>query len=318
VSSCASFTNTPDEAHFYLTSARCELAGVHALDLMRCSLDEAFIADSIALTRLTSYLSDLAVQIGVIGDIIVDVKNGCRPDVFYHVIRPWFRGGDADGPESLGWLFEGVSQADEDRVRSSGAEHAQSLETPTSGPRLGRKFSGPSAGQSTLIHALDVFLMVDHKQSSETAEETFMSRMQAYMPHPHRSFLTHLMNAPHPIRSLVLQNKETRPELAKAYDEALGALKTLRDKHMKIVTLYIIQQARRQASDEMIAMGAPAPVGMDDGEREKELVQGSLSDLIEEQEKKSEELRGTGGTALIKFLKMCRDNTLATMVGRNA
>ncbi len=284
---------------------------------MRRSLDEAFIGDTIALTRLTTYLSELATQIDVIGDIIVDVKNGCRPDVFYHVIRPWFRGGDADGPESLGWLFEGVSEADQERVRSSGAEHGHAStsasEGPT-GPTMGRKFSGPSAGQSTLIHSLDVFLMVDHKKSSETAEETFMSRMQAYMPHPHRSFLTHLMDAPHPIRSLVLQNKETNPELAKAYDEALASLKKLRDKHMRIVTMYIIQQARREASDEMVAMGAPAPSQVN-GEIKKELAQGSLSDLIEEQEKQAEELRGTGGTALIKFLKMCRDNTTATMIG---
>jgi len=327
VTSLETFTNTTDEAHFFLTSARCELAGVVALDLMRRSLDEAFIADSLALTRLTTYLTDLAGQIDLIGDVIVDVKNGCRPDVFYHVIRPWFRGGDADGPESAGWLFEGVEAADQERlVGASGAENRQTAEG-AGNPGVtttGRKFSGPSAGQSTLIHALDVFLMVDHRQQSEESdasnEETFMQRMKAYMPHPHRSFLTHLADAPHPIRSLVLANKETRPDLAAAYDGALAALKRLRDKHMRIVTMYIIQQARREVSDEMIAMGAPVPASRSQKQQSTvELPHGSLSDLIEEQESKKaagdDELRGTGGTALIKFLKLCRDNTMSTMVG---
>ncbi len=334
VTSLETFTNTPDEAHFYLTSARCEIAGVHALDLMRRAMDEAFVADSLALTRLTGYLRELASQIDLVGDIILDVTRACRPEVFYHVIRPWFRGGDMDGPGSAGWLFEGLDRDAQERlVGGSGAEHRRAGQTV-----VGRTFSGPSAGQSTLIHAFDVFLMVDHRAKEEanegagdggdaaapppSSEDTFMERMKAYMPHPHRAFLNHLADAPHPIRGLVLRHAARRPDLAHAYDEALAALKRLRDKHMRVVSLYIVQQARRPASAEMVALGAPAPPAAaeapDDVAVEgltRRLAQGSLSDLIAEQERNDEELRGTGGTALIKFLKMCRDNTTRTMVG---
>src|ERR1700761_1603121 len=48
-------SSTPDETHFYLTSARIELRGVKALDLMRASMNEAFVANATAITRITSY-----------------------------------------------------------------------------------------------------------------------------------------------------------------------------------------------------------------------------------------------------------------------
>lgn len=343
VRSLETFTNTSDEAHFFLTSARCELAGVEALALMRASLDEAFMADGVALTRLTRYLAQLARQIDVIGDIILDVTRGCDPAVFYHLIRPWFKGGDAGG---AGWIFQGVDEetarrrpsvggATDDDV-AAGAEHEQVVNgfgSTRGGAPKGRKFSGPSAGQSSLIHALDVFLMVDHVPSESdttvTAEETFMTRMLQYMPHPHRSFLQHLQHAPRPVRSLVLRHRADRPQLAAAYDEALDALKRLREKHMRVASLYIIQQARRPPTPELIAMGAPVSesgveqdvgygAAMHGGEKPSrpQLAPHSLSEfIVEHQTAADEQVKGTGGTALIKFLKMCRDNTVKTRIG---
>lgn len=349
VRSLETFTNTPDEEHFYLTSARCELAGVEALALMRASLDEAFMADGVALTRLTRYLAQLARQIDVIGDIILDVTKGCDPAVFYHLIRPWFKGGDAGGG---GWIFQGVDEETARRRPSLGsvdgdvavgAEHAQHVRQSTAASEInspphrsapkGRTFSGPSAGQSSLIHALDVFLMVDHAPTvaEATAEDTFMTRMLEYMPQPHRSFLRHLQLAPRPVRALVLRHRSDRPQLAAAYDEALDALKRLREKHMRIASLYIIQQARRPPTAELIAMGAPVPESSAQEDvgygaaalhdtpakpSRPQLAPHSLSEFIaERQSAADEQVKGTGGTALIKFLKMCRDNTVKTRIG---
>jgi indoleamine 2,3-dioxygenase len=316
------FTNTPDEAHFYLTSTKCELAGVEALTLMRASLDEAFMADALALTRLTSYLTLLAEKIDVIGEIILEMKEGCDPAVFYHVIRPWFKGGDSDGPQSAGWAFlgQGVRQD-----QAGGAEFVPTEQEEEGVDQKARKFSGPSAGQSTLIHALDVFLNVEHSPVQDddneeaekdgkkrTAETTFMTRMLEYMPAPHRAFLTHLGTHSHPIRTLVLEHQTDRPLLVQAYDKAIEALKRLREKHMRIATIYIIQQARRPATEELFALGAARPVT--DPEAIPKPKKLDLSEFIHEAEEE-DEIRGTGGTALIKFLKMCRDNTGKTRIG---
>ncbi|KAJ3018469.1 hypothetical protein NUW54_g329 [Trametes sanguinea] len=72
--------------------------------------------------------------------LLGSVREGCDPEVFYNVIRPWFKGADSD-TTGRKWHFDGI-------------ELDPTLEEPT-------ELSGPSAGQSSLIHALDVFLGVD-------------------------------------------------------------------------------------------------------------------------------------------------------------
>ena len=338
------FTNTRSEEQFYVISAQCEIAGAEALRLMRQSLDELFLADNTALKRLTTYLARLARQIDLIGDITLSMLQHVDPEEFYHLIRPWFRGGDGDGPQSLGWDYQGTKTA------QSAAESVQT------GTRESM-FSGPSAGQSSLIHAIDVFLTVDHSPTEEereteaaqekkgedqptiatgttqpimlnetpvqqpaqpndttsstppkakTNEATFVQRMLQYMPAQHRSFLQHLSTHPTPLRQLVVAHAHTHPRLAKAYDGALEALKRFREKHMRIVSFFIIQQARRAPSERIAALiaadsssggaGVPPPT-----------VPVPTS-----------ELRGTGGSPLFKFLKRCRDNTTKAMIGSPA
>ncbi|PWN47536.1 IDO-domain-containing protein [Violaceomyces palustris] len=182
------FTGTASEEHFYLVSLLIEMRGVEALDLMRISLDEAFVGDRLAKRRISHYLRRLAVVLKDLTKILHSVREGCDPKIFYWGIRPWFRGGDAaEGDQAPGWHYEGVDPVGVNRV-----------------------YTGPSAGQSSLIHALDLFLDVDHSRSkarvgapalvrqrsgpSSSGDSTFMERMQLYMPGHHRNFLTHLKN----------------------------------------------------------------------------------------------------------------------------
>ena len=307
----ASFTNTKSEEQFYIISAMCEMAGAEALRLMRQSLDELFLADDVAVRRLTAYLRNLAVQIDRIGDITLSMMKHVDPEEFFHLIRPWFRGGDADGPNSAGWDF-GSSQYD-------------------------RLYSGPSAGQSSLIHAIDIFLTVDHSSGPPSApassdgsdqettthimtdstpistdsieppaphptEATFVERMLEYMPEQHRSFLLHLSTHPTPLRPLVILHAQTHPALVEAYDSALGALKRFREKHMRVVSLFIIQQARRRPSERIRLLLGQEESGEEARAEEKVDIG---------------ELRGTGGSPLFKFLKRCRDNTTKAMIGKS-
>ena len=134
------FTGTRDEEEFYLSSARIELRGVEALSLMRAIMDEAFVGDAIAHRRITSYLRLLGGVVRELQALLGSVREGCDPMRFYHEIRPWFFGADSD-TRGRKWVFDGL-------------DLDPTLAEPT-------ELSGPSAGQSALIHALDVFLGVD-------------------------------------------------------------------------------------------------------------------------------------------------------------
>lgn len=306
ISTRTSFTCSSDENCFYITSALIELRGVEALALMRRTLDETFLSDALAARRVTKYLTRLARVIEDITQLILDVRKNCDPVVFYDKIRPWFHGATAHG--RMGWRFEGVELSDREK-------------------QAWGVLSGPSAGQSSLVHALDVFLGVDHRQhgttppiphshaaatSASTApptpssstftsegphplygspDTTFLQRMQQYMPRHHRAFLQYLGTVEKPVRRLVIKytsisfpmqdEGKLEAPLKRAYNDAVDALKRFRDAHIRIATLYIITQSKRQH-----------PISTETPNETKAV--------------------GTGGTQLVPFLKGARDNTLRT------
>jgi len=217
------FTGTSDEECFNLTSARIELRGAEALELMRETMDEVFIGDNTALRRTTSYLQKLSVVIKDLAKLLADVREGCDPEVFYNQIRPWLKGQDS-GPTAVKWVFEGI---DEDPT----------FVQPT-------ELSGSSAGQSALISALDIFLGVSH--GKDPTSEQWLKRMRMYMPRHHRNFLRHLENNPRPLRALIEANKDY-PGLLDAFNASVESLKEFRDTHVRIVAIYIVGPARRAA-----------------------------------------------------------------------
>lgn len=116
--------------------------------------------------------------------------------------------------------------------------------------------------------------------------------MRAYMPRQHRDFLN-LVSKLTPLREFVDTNKENQ-ELVSAYDNCMKQLRLWRGKHIAIVSKYIVRPARQAAEKAMI----------DQNGHEKPNEQSG--------EDNGEELRGTGGSALIPFLRQTRDETLGT------
>jgi len=92
---------------------------------------------------------------------------------------------------------------------------------------------------------------------------------------------------------------------------------------MRVASLYIIQQARKGVTDELVGLGAARPGAplintTTTGSTSSSSKKLDLSDFIPEVDRPEvdeNKIRGTGGTALIKFLKMCRDNTTRTRIG---
>ena len=272
------FTNTRDEEEFYLCSARIELVGVEILELMRLTMDEIFVGDHIAVRRIAQYLETIAGVIVRLKAILLDVKKLCDPDVYYNQVRPWFRGEDAIeyGSPKRKWVFEEI-------------ETDGSLSIPV-------ELSGPSAGQSSMIHIIDIFLGVDHDIAS-SGQRSFMSRMQSYMPRNHQIFLDHLKANPRPLRDFVKNNSDHG--LLEAYNRAVLALKEFRDAHMIIATLYILGPARRAAKLASQYAGKSPYIKQPEPS-------------LESDERKV--LKGTGGTDLVKFLKDTRTRTTNTVL----
>ena len=268
ICSQTTFTKFVDEEEFYLCSARIELRGVEILEMMRVTMDETFIGDAIAVRRIAEHLNAISVALCELKSLLLNIKNLCDPDIYYNEVRPWFRGEDScDIHTQRKWVFEGVEDDTE-------------LRPPT-------ELSGPSAGQSSIIHAFDIFLGVDH-QATSPGRPTFMSRMQTYMPRNHRLFLDHLKSNPRPLRMFLMDRNDEA--LSMAFNRSVSALKEFRDAHMIIAALYILGPARRAANRRL-------EVAEDDGNV-------TLYQL----------LKGTGGTDLVKFLKNTRSRTKETLL----
>lgn len=315
------FTGKPDEEEFYLASARIELRGVDALEIMGATMDELFVGDDLAARRITRYLHSLVRVIDDLARLLLAVRNGCDPDTFYHEIRPWFNGADSG---SRRWIFEGIDAHPE-------------LHVPI-------ELSGPSAAQSSLIHALDAFLGVNHTpnpaptpsaSSPPTSPSTppqfgttspqrpaslsgaaysayippkvpFLTRMRAYMPRHHRNFLRHLSSVPRPLRAEVARMGDAA--LTEAYNAAVDALRRFRDAHLRVVALYIVGPSHRAPTCSPVVQAEAAAERHEGQMGMRTMAMATATGL----------LRGTGGTDLVKFLKGVRDHTSGAALGRDA
>lgn len=277
------FTQTPSEEHFYLTSAYIELRGAVALSLMSLIMDEVFVRDAAAIQQISVYLQHLARIIAELREILLVIRNNCDPEVFYNDIRPWFKGQDSMHGGRR-WIFEGVGEL--------GYEH---LKPPADG-----MLHGPSAGQSSLIHALDVFFGVEShgrcpamraRSVDAKNDGDFLQRMRAYMPRHHRAFLEHLDASPYPLRAFIVRETKSggNPELLAAYNAAVSALRAFRGAHMRIVAQYIVAPAHRVRTIS------------EDSIKKKEARGGNPREVAEE--------KGTGGTPAMTFLKGICDRT---------
>ena len=125
--------------------------------------------------------------------------------------------------------------------------------------------------------------------------------MRAYMPAPHRRFLEHVALVAN-IRDYVETNRHDQP-LSMTYDASLAMLRAFRDKHIQMVSRYIIIKSResRSHSRSISPRAAPQPINIASAHHR-------LSKEARSPGTKKH-LRGTGGTALIPFLKQARDET---------
>lgn len=261
-------TGTDDESWFLIISNAME---ARAGPLIEAMLGAMEAVDQDDVPTIIDALRYFAKSMADIGRLLERMDERCNPQVFYHTIRPFLAG--SMNMEAAG-LPNGVFYDEGD------------------GKGKWRKYRGGSNGQSSLLQFFDAVLSVNHSRCGG-----FHAEMRRYMPGPHARFLDDI-EAIANIRDYV-DNHQDQTELVAAFNEAVAALGAFRDKHIALVTRYIIIPSR---------MGKPANTV-----NRRDIASASTKMALEAQ---TQELRGTGGTKLIPFLRTSRDETCETAIAR--
>lgn len=222
------FSGKEDERSFYAKCAAIEFEAARALKIINnyCRMED--VDSPGAIGDIGEDLERLAEIVKGLTRVLGSMRAVVDPYTYYHEVRHWWKGSGSEGQGSPPWPYEGV--ADNDVL----------------------DLSGPSAGQSPIMHAIDIFLDVDHMLAEtrlpvpsgrdKRADVGFMERMRRYMQGKHRDYLESLARMPHDIR--VRQVAARHPEkLQDAYNQAVLALKEFRDAHLRIACLYIISMS---------------------------------------------------------------------------
>lgn len=243
-----SFPGGDCDKGFFLVSLMVEIAASPAIKAIPTVSSAVEHQDQKALEKA---LCKIAASLEKAKDIFKRMRDFVDPDTFFHVLRIYLSGwkGNPKLPEGL--LYEGV------------------WDTP-------KKFSGGSAGQSSIFQSLDVLLGIKHDVGEGSAAE-FLQEMREYMPPAHRNFLSSLESAP-PVREFVISRRNE--DLKKAYNECVNGLVSIRMFHLSIVDTYIVKPSKQK------------PMG------------GHKSE-----EPSNTENRGTGGTDVMNFLRSVKDTT---------
>lgn len=282
------FTGSLDEKWFYLVSVAIEARGAPLIPMMLHATSAARRGESHIVTQC---LKNFAERLDELGQLLTKMYDNCDPHVFYNRIRPYLAGSKnmADAGLPNGVIFDNGGPMNKQRYV---------------------QYSGGSNAQSSIIQFFDLILSVQHRPTGEKQHDAaadaavqkegkkaaqppppanFIHEMRKYMPGSHARFLAQVGKVAC-IRSFVQERPQDRA-LCVAFDACLAMLSALRDKHIQIVSRYIIIQSqaakKRAASDQ---------------KQEKKV------DLANRSKEKAD-LKGTGGSSLIPFLRQARDET---------
>jgi indoleamine 2,3-dioxygenase len=283
------FTGTKDESWFFMISVAMEAQAATIIPTMMRAFEAVESED---FPTVISALNDLTCCIKMVGALLERMYEHCDPLVFYYQIRPFLAG--SKNMEVAG-LPKGVFY-DEGNGKGNW-----------------KQLRGGSNGQSSMIQFFDIVLSVKHESEGnssphsesktrgdkltghgQTAKtKSFHEEVREYMPKGHREFLEHISKRKS-IRDMAMNGPLTRDRaiLQFAYTTATTALSEFRNKHIQIVTRYIILPSRKQ--------------NYGNADRGHNLATASKRIATTES---TEELKGTGGTTLLPFLKQARDET---------
>ncbi|KAM5491103.1 Indoleamine 2,3-dioxygenase [Microsporum audouinii] len=301
------FTGSVDEQWFYLVSIAIEARGARSIPIM---LQAIAAARANQTQEVTECLTKFAEVVDEVNMELQKMYKHCDPHVFYHRIRPFLA-----GSKGMAELPRGIRFDD------------------GTGRREHKHYRGGSNAQSSLIQFFDIVLGVEHRPtgesrpkpttaslaSSSSSDESgegrkrwhnFLMEMRTYMPGPHRRFLEHVSSVSN-IQDYV-QSHQSDTELVVAFNTAVAMVKAIRTTHITMVSRYIVVKSREERDTK--ASSSPPLVPRSQSQPQSTPGGMLMSNRPSKNDKKAP-LRGTGGTALIPFLKQARDETGEAAIG---
>ncbi|KAI0021712.1 indoleamine-dioxygenase [Xylariomycetidae sp. FL0641] len=280
LSALLTFTGTESESWFYTVSVAMEAQAGECIPKALSALRAIPCRD---YGTITAAFESVARCIRNVSTLLGRMPEKCEPDIFYNQIRPFLAG-------SKGMAKAGLPR---------GVFYDEG-----NGMGMWRELRGGSNGQSSMIQLFDVILGVSHGASGHssphatgklgpTQERSFHEEVRDYMPDPHRQFLEYVASLGS-LRHFALSSRvgDAQRRCKEAYQEAVDALADLRNRHLKIVTRYIVIPSRNTYTGQgrnLASVSSRASAKRGGGENE---------------------LTGTGGTALLPFLKQSRQETV--------
>ncbi|KAM9311978.1 indoleamine 2,3-dioxygenase 2 [Gastrophryne carolinensis] len=221
------------------------LVEVAAIPAVKAIIQAVGALESDDNETLLKALQDMGQAINMMREALHLMYDYVDSDVYYNTIRTFLSGWKDNPNMPDGLIYEGVSEE----------------------PLY---FSGGSAAQSTIYHAFDELLGIQHKPDSFD----FLLKMRHYMLPAHRAFIRWIQEAPK-LPEYVLRSKDT--SILTIFNQCISDLTELRSLHIRIVSKYIttagVKARMKKAQD----------VSLDQQER------------------------GTGGSSAMSFLKSIRD-----------
>ncbi|ROW07641.1 hypothetical protein VPNG_06817 [Cytospora leucostoma] len=309
------FTGSLDESWFYLVSVAMEARAGPIITLMLTAIAAAREGDTVTVTRC---LRGFAERLDDLATLLQRMHENCDPHIFYNRIRPFLAGSK--------------------NMAEAGLPNGVLYELDESGRGEYHQYSGGSNAQSSIFQFFDVVLGIEHRPTGEkpggpetsdaegrgrapTPRHNFIMEMRKYMPGSHARFLGDVASVAN-IREYVETAGQRNKELRVAYDACLSMLRHIRDKHIAIVTRYIVTPSRevrarsRSRSPEVARQKLNIATASRQSQQQPTKTasrgpQGIALDTTSPREKddKGKDLKGTGGTQLIAFLKQARDET---------
>jgi indoleamine 2,3-dioxygenase len=224
ISRLANFLGGLDEEWFVLVHIAIEGQAGPALEAAVNLQTSLASGDAVSITQ---NLNAISRTVASLRSILQRMPESCDPYIYYHRVRPFIFGWEANPALPDGIFYEGVAAFN----------------------GRGQKFRGETGAQSSIIPSLDAVLGLRFQGNEPFAEH--LLRLRDYMPPNHRTFVETLEQNETELscRAFVEGRRSTHPDMADAYNKAVEEMASFRLLHLRFAGAYIANQEPKASSN---------------------------------------------------------------------